>query len=135
MTSIFIDSSFFKAIVDNNDVFNNQALKIYRKLIEEKALLTTTNFILDETFTVIRVKVSLERAIGFRETLIEMRNVLKVIRVLAADEAAAWQWFIKDWSKLSYTDCISFAVMKRLAIDRVAAFDQHFLQAGFKIVN
>ena len=99
MTSIFIDSSFFKAIVDNNDVFNNQALKIYRKLIEEKALLTTTNFILDETFTVIRVKVSLERAIGFRETLIEMRNVLKVIRVLAADEAAAWQWVFQKLEK------------------------------------
>ena len=36
---------------------------------------------------------------------------------------------------LSFTDCVSFAVMKRLGIGRAAAFDRHFSRAGFKMAK
>ena len=52
-----------------------------------------------------------------------------------ADEAQAWKWFLNDWSKLSFTDCVSFAVMKRLDIARAATFDEHFNQARFTLIN
>jgi len=55
--------------------------------------------------------------------------------VTAADEAKAWDWFGLDWSDLSFTDCVSFAVMKRLGIGRAAAFDRHFARAGFKMAK
>jgi len=55
------------------------------------------------------------------------------MRVTVADEAGAWQWFVKNWSKLLFTNCVSFAFMKRLRITRAAAFDEHFKRAGFKI--
>lgn len=135
MTSdfIFVDSSWFKALLDEKDEFHSLALDQYQKIKSEKMSLATTNYIIDETLTLLRVKVSLDLALKFRETLLRMRNTIRIIRVLASDEAQAWKWFPKNWSKLSFTDCISFAVMKRLDLKKVATFDKHFTQAGFKV--
>lgn len=131
--SCFVDTSFFKAYADKNDDFHTQALKIFQKLKETKTQLITTNFILDETFTLIRTKCGLTTAKEFKEILEQFESDFKIIRVLAIDEAKAWEWFLKDWSKLSFTDCVSFALMKRMEIDHVVAFDDHFQKAGFHI--
>ena len=60
---------------------------------------------------------------------------IKLVRSLPQDEAAAWEWFLLDWSDLSFTDCVSFAVMKRLGLEQVATFDKHFERAGFRMVT
>jgi hypothetical protein len=49
---------------------------------------------------------------------------------------AAWQVFAtfsdKRWS---FTDCVSYAVMKRLQIAEAFALDEHFKQFGFATVK
>jgi len=131
--SVFIDTGFLKALVDSEDNFHGQAKKIWVKLQEDKVVLITSNFIIDETLTVIRVKCGLQKALDFRDLLAENSQILKIMRVTVDDQAKAWQWFVKNWSKLSFTDCVSFAVMKRLGLRRAAAFDEHFQRAGFKV--
>ena len=130
--TIFIDTGFFKALVDGQDDFHEQAKKIWQKLEEETDLITS-NYVIDETLTVIRIKCGLKKALKFRDLLVENGQILKIVRVMAEDEAKAWQWFVKNWSKLSFTDCVSFAIMRRLGLKRAAAFDKHFQQAGFKV--
>ncbi len=131
---IFLDSSFFKALIDIKDDFHSPAVKIWKRMAEQDVKLITINYILDETFTLIRVKCGLLAVIDFRERLSAGLKRMKIIRVLLTDEEKAWKWFLKDWSNLSFTDCVSFAVMQRLELKRVATFDQHFSKAGFKIV-
>ena len=48
-------------------------------------------------------------------------------------DTSAWDAFQKyNVDKLwSFTDCTSYAVMKRLNISEVFAFDHHFEQMGF----
>lgn len=130
---VFVDTSFFKAYIDIKDAFHLKALEIFQELKEKEALLITSNYILDETFTLLRVKCDLEIAIEFKTILEEFETGLKIVRVTNSDDASAWDWFIKDWSKLSFTDCTSFALMKRLEIENVAAFDDHFKRAGFNL--
>lgn len=132
--AVFIDTSFFKAIIDQKDEFHKKATKIMDQLKQIKPDVITSNFILDESFTLIRVKCGLKLALKFREYLEESGIVLRIIRVTVDDEAAAWDWFVKDWSKLSFTDCTSFALMKRLGMENAAAFDDDFKRAGFKLV-
>lgn len=132
-STVFVDSSFWKAYVDRRDDFHNKALPILDRLMRENCLLLTTNYILDETFTLIRVKCGLQLAIDLKSMLEEVELGLEITRVLAQDDVVAWDWFRNDWSKLSFTDCVSFAVMKRLVLTRVATFDPHFARAGFKI--
>ena len=132
--TVFIDTSFFKAILDEKDEFYGSAVEIWEKLREENAELATSNFVLDEVFTLIRKRRGINKLEEFRKFLINNATSIKIFRVTAADEAEAWGWLLKDWADLSFTDCVSFAVMKRMEIDRTATFDTHFERAGFKIV-
>lgn len=132
-TAVFIDTSFFKAIVDLKDEFHDQAQRILKKLEEENASLATSNYILDESFTLIRIRCGIEVVNQFRRDLAASTANLKIIRVTVSDEANAWKWFLTEWSGLSFTDCVSFALMSRLHFKRAATFDKHFSKAGFQI--
>lgn len=131
--TVFLDSSFFKGLVDPKDDFYQKAAVIWLKLRDKTKNLVTSNYIVDETLTLLRSRCNLETALKLRVLLEENSHIIKIVRVTVADEGDAWQWFVKDWSKLSFTDCVSFALMKRLGITRAAAFDEHFKRAGFKV--
>lgn len=132
LSAVFIDTSFFIAILDEKDDFYKEALKIWDKLRREQVSLVTSNYILDETFTLIRKRRGIKKTEELRRLLINNAANIKIIRVAATDEGKAWKWFSKDWSNLSFTDCVSFAVMERLGLRRVATFDRHFSKAEFK---
>ena len=129
---VFIDTSAFKGLVDLKDEFHKKAVQIWHALEKEDCNLVTTNYVLDESFTLIRARCGTKIVDSFRGILVRSPN-LRVVRVTVSDEALAWNWFTKNWSKLSFTDCVSFAVMERLKLNRVITFDSHFKQAGFKL--
>ncbi len=130
---LFVDTSWFKAFVDIKDDFYTKASDQFSKIESEKILLVTTNFILDESYTLIRKRVSKAESFKFKELLSELTGILSLVRVAPKDENDAWSYFKEDWSDLSFTDCTSFAVMKRLGLKNVATFDNHFARAGFTI--
>ena len=134
-SSILIDTSWFKAFIDTKDDFHNISIKQYATMSSQKASLITTNFIVDESLTLLRVRRGLKLSLEFRDLLMEMVNHLRIVRVLSTDEFKAWDWFPKNWSKLSFTDCTSFAVMQRLGLKHVATFDDHFSRAGFNMLS
>ena len=135
MVNVFVDTSFFKALVDNKDDFHLKAVKIWENLSHEKPLLVTTNYVLDEVFTLIRTRGGLKKVDQFRQFLAQAGSEIKIVRIAVNDEAMAWDWFLKNWSGLSFTDCVSFAVMNRLGITKVLTFDDHFSRAGFKVIS
>lgn len=135
MKNVFVDTSFFKAIIDEKDEFWTNATAILTLLEDNNSELITTNYIVDETATLLRVRRGLEKSLKFRRLLIGGMPTIKLMRVTIADDASAWDWFKNDWSHLSFTNCVSFSVMKRLDITHVATFDQHFQRAGFTIVK
>ena len=93
----------------------------------------TSNFVLDETFTL------LGRRAGYSFAAQRARNIyvsesLDILRPSREDEMKAISFFEKysDHS-LSFTDCVSFVLMKIKKIKRVFTFDHHFQLAGFQI--
>lgn len=132
---IFLDTSFLKALVDGKDDFHSLAESIWSDLKKQDVKLVCTNFIFDELFTLLRKRCGLQKALDARSFIADDTTQLLFIRITIQDEANAWIWFPNDWSDLSFTDCTSFAVMKRLDITHVATFDQHFQRAGFTIVK
>lgn len=135
MKKVFVDTSFFKALIDEKDEFWTEASAILTLLERSESELVTSNYIVDETATLLRVRRGLEKSLKFRRLLIGGMPTIKLVRVTIADDAIAWDWFKNDWSNLSFTDCVSFAVMKRLELSHVATFDEHFKRAGFTIVE
>lgn len=131
---VFVDSSMFYALVDEKDEFHQKATAIWQALKVQDVQLVTSNYMLDETFTLIRSHRGVAVVDAFRKSLINIYEV-KIIRVTVPDEAGAWSFFLQDWSKLSFTDCVSFALMKRLGIKKIVSFDNHFKRAGFEIIS
>ena len=132
--TVFIDTSFLKGLFDPKDDFYSQAKGTWLSFDEAQTTLLTSNYILDEFFTLIRKRLGRETLRKIRQDLMATK-IIRTVRVTTIDEAKAWNWIFEDWSDLSFTDCVSFAVMKRLGLEKVATFDQHFQKAGFKIVK
>jgi len=131
---IFIDTSFFKALMDTDDDFYLHAIKKWKLLSQDDREFVTSNFIIDECATLFLYKSSKKTALLFKKCLLEESEVIQVNRVTIQDEVEGWSIFEKKSEKLSFTDCVSFAQMKRLDITQALSFDKHFAQVGFNLV-
>lgn len=133
--SIFIDTSALIALYVADDEFHHLAEADLRRMQEEGLKFITSNFILDEIFTFLRTRKNKEVAINFIEFLAENIDIIKIIRITVSDEKKAFAYFKKlDGKGVSFTDCTSFALMKRVGIKTAFTFDQDFSKAGFKII-
>ena len=134
MNNIFIDTSFWIAVSDKNEKNHSRSLSLLKEFKKNQNLLVTTNFVLDETFALVRKRQGISRVIQFRNVIAKFGYQLQIERVTVTDEENVWKWFERDIDKLSYTDCTSFAVMNRLKINKVATFDEDFVKVGFESI-
>jgi len=92
--------------------------------------LVTTDYILDELLTLLKLRENYGVAVAAGEVLL-LQHVTHTEHITADDIARAWevfrQYHDKDWS---FTDCTSKVVIERLAIPQAFAFDSHFEQFG-----
>lgn len=60
--------------------------------------------------------------------------MLTILRPDVSDESAALDLFRKFADqKVSFTDCVSFALMRRHRLKKAFTFDRHFAGAGFEV--
>jgi predicted nucleic acid-binding protein len=96
--------------------------------------LLTTDYVFDEVTTLLRYRAGHRQAAQAGAALRD-RSAVDLVRVQLDDFEAAWRTFTRQKDKqYSFTDCTSFAVMKRLGITTAAAVDEHFRQAGFRVL-
>ena len=128
---VFIDTGAFLAISDKSDTFHKKASSVFQETIEQKATLYTSNYVIDETITLIRARVSHRAAVAFLKGF-DASNI-KVFRVAEGDESSAKEVFIKYGDKeFSYTDCTSFVLIDKHSIDNILSLDEHFRQYHYR---
>lgn len=134
---VFIDTSAWLAIATKTDQNYSIAAAEYTKLLNEKVILVTTDYILTETITRIRYDSGHKEAVKFYQ-IIKEAQVLKVLLINWINPKIwqdAWQIFAKyNDRKFSITDCTSFIAAKQLKIKKVFAFDDDFKTMGFWII-
>lgn len=131
MKRIFVDTGAWYALIDRSDPDHRRAADFLRK---NSLSLVTTNFIFDETVTLLRNRLGWEVAADFGKKLKDSAFV-SLAAVTAADEERAWEIFLKFRDKaFSYSDCTSFAFMQRLKMDTAFAFDSHFKVMKFQVM-
>ena len=127
ITYIFVDTSAWYALLDKNDANHYAAVKFYDSLVHP---LVTSNYIADEVITLARIRLGYKVAVEIGQKL-WAESIANLIRVMPEDEKKAWEIFVKYRDKtFSFTDCSSFALMERIGITEVFAFDEHFTQYG-----
>ena len=126
---MFVDSSFLVALLDEDDPRYADALRLWRRVEDERLSALTSNHVGFEACAV------LQRCLGVPA----MRRLVRQI-----PEPVALEWVTRDdheravealvvadrqWP--SMVDCASFEVMRRLDIRECLAFDRQFAEQGF----
>lgn len=92
--------------------------------------LLTTDYIVDELLTLMKMRREYQRSRRLGQQLLE-GHIASIEWVLQADIFRAWQIYQRyDDKPWSFTDCVSRVVMERLGIDTAFAFDDDFRQFG-----
>ena len=127
---VFVDTSAFFAIENERDRHHAAALDMRHQLMARGERLVTSDYILDEVYTLIRMRVTHRAAVEFGETILASR-FFQIEPVSRTDFEAAWRIFRRyDDKAFSFTDCTTFALMERLNIRSAFAFDRNFLEYG-----
>jgi predicted nucleic acid-binding protein len=129
---IFVDSSAWFARYTPRDR-NHAAAKRFHT--QTRDTLITSDYVIDEVLTLLKVRGNVERATRVGKALFA-GELAQIEWVLQADVEQAWLIFDryrdKEWS---FTDCVSFVMMQRLGIKQAFAFDEHFRQFGTVTVS
>lgn len=124
---IFVDTGAWFAMLVPED---RDHLAADSWLAQNTQPLVTTDYVIDELLTLLRVRGQGQRALKSGRRLLD-GEIARIVWVQPEDVRRGWgyyhQYADKEWS---FTDCISRAVIERLGIRRAFAFDRHFRQFG-----
>jgi predicted nucleic acid-binding protein len=130
---LFVDTSAWLALNDKNDQYHGEAVSRSAKIKQQKIQLVTSEYVLDESITIIRYRVSHRAAVIFGDALMSS-TIVSIEDIADAERLKAWALFKKYGDKeLSFTDCTSFALMMKLGLQKAFAFDDHFRLLGFQL--
>ncbi|MBI5683377.1 MAG: type II toxin-antitoxin system VapC family toxin [Deltaproteobacteria bacterium] len=122
---VFIDTSAFCALAIPKDQNNSNAKAIHTKLQEQKAIIYTSDYILDESYTLLKMRGSHTTSVKFMDEIGKSHiNILKIDEHIETAAKAIFRKF--EDKRLSFTDCTSFVVINQFGIEAVFAFDEHF---------
>jgi predicted nucleic acid-binding protein len=132
LPKIFIDTSAFLALEDESDQYHEEALQFREQVLRKKRYeVIATSYVLDEILTLIRFRIGIQASIDFSKK-IRKSKVVKIVQVSSEIEEKALDIFEKyDDKDFSFTDCVSFVVMREMGIQEAFAFDEHFNQMRF----
>ena len=134
MKFLFVDTAGWMACADAADRVHAKACAGRDKWLEQEGHLLTTDYVIDETLTLLRIRLGLEAAENWWHTLAASSRLRReAIHAERAERARGIFFRYRD-KDFSFTDCTSFAVMRELRLRQALTTDRHFQQAGFQIV-
>ena len=92
--------------------------------------LITTDYVIDELLTLLKMRGEYQRALRLGASLFA-GAIARLVWVVPDDVQEAWTIFQRYQDKgWSFTDCVSRVIMQRLTIQTAFAFDEDFRQFG-----
>ena len=131
---MFVDTAAWVAAADQSDETGPAVRQARDQWLSSSGILTTSDYVIDETLTTIRFRLGLEAA----ETWWSQVDESARLRIEAIDERrrerARSLFFRYRDKEFSFTDCCSFVLMRELRIRRVLTLDHHVRQMGFEVI-
>jgi uncharacterized protein len=127
--NVYVDTSAFLAILDHQDMHHVAAQAKFQEMAHINAALTCTNYVLVESLALIQRRLGMQIIQHFHQKMLPIVKIFWVEEQL--HQIALINFLASNRRKLSFVDCVSFAAMRQLNIDRYFAFDEHFIKQGF----
>ncbi|MCE2484256.1 MAG: PIN domain-containing protein [Desulfurellaceae bacterium] len=134
MRQMFVDTAAWVAAADSRDTAGSAVREARDQWLLSGGVLTTTDYVIDETLTTIRFRLGLDAAEAWwlqinGSTRLRIESINEPRR-----ERARTLFFRYRDKNFSFTDCCSFAVMRELCIRRALTLDHHFRQIRCEVV-
>ncbi|MFH0787218.1 MAG: PIN domain-containing protein [Pseudomonadota bacterium] len=131
---IFVDTGAWFALADRSDGYHSKTVAIFPRILNEFNRLVTTNLVVAESYSLIRRSLGHQAAIILLEKIEASPRIVKMysdhqLEIMAGE-------ILRKYSdqNFTYTDAVSFALMKQQGIQEAFSFDRHFTVAGFKLI-
>ena len=130
MAQTLVDTSAIYALLDRNDANHRKAVTILRSLPRRGLTPVLSNFIVAESHALLLSRLGSQIA---RDWF--LKQIWPIEPITDVDEKKAREIIQRYEDKtFSYTEATSFALMERLGLKDVFAFDIHFRQYGLKLL-
>jgi uncharacterized protein len=132
MREVFVDTSFFVAILNPKDRLRQRAERAARSL--GGARLVTTDGVLTEVLNFFAEWGHAQRSVAAQAALRARASSSTIVIPQTRDgfDRAHTRYIERLDKGYSLTDCASMLVMENRGIQEVLTYDQHFTQAGFR---
>jgi uncharacterized protein len=132
--ALFLDTAYVYALYNTRDQWHEKALEWERKIAAENRSLVTTQFVLTEIANGLSSLKFRRSAVAIVYALQES-DLVEVIPASSELFAKALKLYEQRQDKSwGLTDCTSFVVMKENELTDALTTDEHFRQAGFKVL-
>ncbi len=131
---IFVDTGAWIALANDRDTHHQAAKAVYPRLLSEYRKLVTTNLVVAEAYINLRMTLGHGPALIFLDSLRQSLRIQKAYSTPDLEQEA--EQILRQYADqdFSYTDAVSFALMRQRGIGEAFAFDQRFAIAGFVLV-
>lgn len=133
MNAVFADTSGLLALLNASDEYHARAERAFEHLRVRRAPLVSTSYVLVETYALVRGRLGLEAVKSFRTDFAPLVDITWVDATL--HDAGLDLLVDRRKRQLSLVDAVSFVVMRQHDVAEAFAFDPHFEQEGFSLVD
>ena len=128
---VFVDTGAWFAIQATDDAQHALARSTLPEVLQASQSLVTSNLIVGETYTLLRLSKGYRGAKQFLDTLAQSTKLEPVFLTESLARHAYEILHRYADHPFSFVDAISFALMRQQRIRHAFAFDAHFATAGF----
>jgi hypothetical protein len=131
MKAVFVDTAGWMACADAADLAHARCCATRDAALEAGEALVTSDFVVDETLTLIRLRLGLDAAETWWHQ-IDRSPRLRWERIDSDRFEKARHLFFQYRDKdFSFSDCTSFVIMREVRLTHAITTDRHFRQMGF----
>ncbi len=134
VAELFVDTSAWFALADLDTAGRAPVEQAFRHRVTRGVRIVTSNLVVAETHALLLRRMSHRAALMFVADVVAAPTVV-VMSTSALEERARIDWLARyDDQPFSFTDAVSFAVMRERKIREALTLDHHFATAGFTMV-
>jgi predicted nucleic acid-binding protein len=128
---LLIDTWGWLVLEDSRDPSHQAASRTYTEAVRTSGDVFTTNFVLDETISLLFRRRPFEEAVRFTRGLLTSPSIgIEEITPARFRKAFDLRLMFRDKPEISFTDLTTMIVAQDLKVTDILTGDRHFIQAG-----